>query len=71
MTKTVPDPGLEPTFSSGTAASAYHLSESLNWSRSHRSRGCGFTSAHGDNGGYRVGDGQVESAVAAAGPLIS
>ena len=32
MTKTVPDPGLEPTFPSGTAASGYHLSESSDWS---------------------------------------
>jgi len=32
MTKTVPDPGLGSTFPSGTAASAYHLSESLDWS---------------------------------------
>lgn len=32
MTKTVPDSGLEPTFPSGTAASGYHLSESLDWS---------------------------------------
>ena len=32
MTKTVPDPGLKLTFPSGTAASAYHLPESLDWS---------------------------------------
>ena len=30
--KTVPDPGLELTSPSGTAASGYHLSESLDWS---------------------------------------
>ena len=32
MTKTAPDPGLEPTLSSGTPASGYHLSDSLDWS---------------------------------------
>ena len=32
MTKTAQDPGLESTFHGGTAASAYHLSESLDWS---------------------------------------
>ncbi len=32
MTKTVRDPGLESTFLGGTAASAYHLSDSLDWS---------------------------------------
>ena len=32
MTKTAPDPGLEPTFPSGTAAPGYHLSDSLDWS---------------------------------------
>ena len=32
MTKTVPDPGLKLTYPSGTAASAYHLPESLDWS---------------------------------------
>ena len=32
MTKTARDPGLDPTFLGGTAASSYHLSESLDWS---------------------------------------
>lgn len=32
MTKTAPDPGLEPTFPSGTVAPGYHLSDSLDWS---------------------------------------
>ena len=31
MTKTVRDPELESTFLGGTAASAYHLSDSLDW----------------------------------------
>ena len=32
MTKTIQDLGLESVFHDGTAASAYHLSESLDWS---------------------------------------
>lgn len=32
MTKTIQDMGLESIFHDGTAASAYHLSESLDWS---------------------------------------
>ena len=32
MMKTAQDPGLESIFHGGTAASAYHLSESLDWS---------------------------------------
>ena len=32
MTKTAPNHGLEFTFPSGTPASGYHLSDSLDWS---------------------------------------